>query len=91
MPGYNAKALIRFQQEKPARQKDSPHPNTPPNYGAKVQYAKEEPASIQAYPISKIHRSAATWLVASQEDAILTYNASDLILAAHSDARQLPQ
>lgn len=131
IPGYNAKALIRFQHEKPARRQDSPHPHTPPNYGAKVQYAKDSDTSL---PLDKegqrfIQQLAGTFLfparavdspllvslssiasqqskptqstkstakqlldyVASQEDAILTYNASDMILAAHSDASYLSE
>ena len=131
MPGYNAKALIRFQHKKPARRQDSPHPHTPPNYGAKVQYAKDADtstpldkdgqrfiqqlagtflfparavdspllvslssiASQQSKPTQSTKTTAQQLLdyVASQEDAILTYNASDMILAAHSDASYLSE
>jgi len=40
MPGYVTKALQRFSHDHPHRQQDQPHPHVPPNYGAKVQYAK---------------------------------------------------
>eukprot|EP00979_Chaetoceros_neogracilis_P016968 scaffold10166_cov289-Chaetoceros_neogracile.AAC.1 len=41
MPGYVWKALIRFQHILPKKPQHSPHPHTPPTFGAKVQYAKE--------------------------------------------------
>ena len=45
MPGYNEKSLVQFQHERPARRQNSPYPHTPPNYGAKQQYAKEADSS----------------------------------------------
>ena len=39
LPGYVAKARKQFGHEMPTRRQDSPYPYTPPNYGAKVQYA----------------------------------------------------
>ena len=38
MPGYIERALQRFQRTAPTTPEDSPHPHTPPKYGAKVQY-----------------------------------------------------
>lgn len=38
MPGYIAKALHRFEHPIPLRPQDSPHPWTPPVYGATIQY-----------------------------------------------------
>ena len=131
MPGYNAKALTRFHHEKPTTRQDSPHLHTPPNYGAKVQYAKgadesapldkdgqrfiqqltgtflfparavDSPllvslssiASQQSKPTQQTLKTARQLLdyIASQEEAVLTYNASDMILAAHSDASYLSE
>jgi hypothetical protein len=42
MPGYLPDALARFKKERPTKPQPQPHAHTPPNYGAKVQYAKEE-------------------------------------------------
>ena len=42
MPDYIPDALKRFKHERPGKVQLSPHPHTPPNYGAKQQYAKEE-------------------------------------------------
>ena len=42
IPGYVKKGLMQFGHEKPAQPQDSPFPHTPPNYGAKKQYAKSE-------------------------------------------------
>ena len=41
MPGYVENALQRFQHPEPARDQHQPHPHTVPNYGTKVQYAKQ--------------------------------------------------
>ena len=38
MPGYVARALMRFQHPEPTRPQDSPHAWQKPNYGAKTQY-----------------------------------------------------
>ena len=40
MPGYIPKALKRFEHKPPRKPQDQPYPHVPPNYGAKVQYAK---------------------------------------------------
>ena len=40
MPRYVQDALQRFKHNPPQRQQDQPYPHTPPEYGAKVQYAK---------------------------------------------------
>ena len=37
LPGYNTKALKRFNHEPPSKRQDSPYPHTPPKYGAKLQ------------------------------------------------------
>ena len=41
MLGYVKKACKRFNHEMPKRKQDSPHAHTKPNFGAKVQFAKE--------------------------------------------------
>ncbi|EJK67393.1 hypothetical protein THAOC_11579, partial [Thalassiosira oceanica] len=41
IPGYIEKTLLQFHHKAPARRQDSPFPHTPPDYGAKKQYAKE--------------------------------------------------
>jgi hypothetical protein len=41
MPGYISKARKEFGHEMPTRRQDSPFPNIPPKYGAKVQYAEQ--------------------------------------------------
>jgi hypothetical protein len=40
MPNYIKKALLKFLHSKPRRHQAQPHPWTPPNYGAKVQYTQ---------------------------------------------------
>ena len=131
MPGYNEKSLVQFQHEKPARRQDSPYPHTPPNYGAKQQYAKEADSSApldakgqkfiqklngrflyparavnspllmplsqlatqQNRPTEETEQRAKQLLdyIASQEEPILTYNASDMVLAGHADASYLSE
>ena len=39
LPGYNQKALLRFQHPPPTCPQDSPYPWTPPKYGQRVQFA----------------------------------------------------
>jgi hypothetical protein len=129
MPGYCPQALKEFGHVAPARRQDSPHPHTPPRYGAKTQYATdpdESPrldndgqkyiqrvngkflyvgravystlltplssiASQQAAPTEQTEKKAKQMLdyIASQDEPILTYNASDMVLAVHSDAGYL--
>jgi hypothetical protein len=49
MPGYVKKALQRFEHPTPTHHQSSPHPYTPPQYGAKVQYAQSaEPSTLTA-------------------------------------------
>ena len=131
MPGYKEKGLTQFQHEHPAKRQDSPHPHTPPKYGAKIQYAKDPDisapidakgqkfiqrvngkylylgravdgtllvplsslASQQAKPTEVTMTRARQFLdyVASQEDAILTFSASEMVLAGHSDASYLSE
>ena len=131
MPDYVATALRRFQHERPKRTQAQPHAHTPPNYGAKVQYAEQESdeqevskekkvfiqqvlgtflyyaravdstmlvalsaiASEQATPTEKTLQKIKQFLdyAASQEDAILTYHASNMVLAVHSDASYLSE
>ncbi len=50
MPGYLPKAFIRFKHEMPVKIQNSPHPYVIPQYGTKMQYAKEENESP---PLSK--------------------------------------
>ena len=40
MPGYVQDALQRFKHDPPPRRQDQPYSHTPPEYGAKVHYAK---------------------------------------------------
>ena len=131
MPGYGERALTRFQHEAPRTRQDSPHPHTPPNYGAKQQFVKDDDSSApldakgqkfiqqitgtflfegravnspllvplsslsseQAKPTETTLNKARQLLdyIASQEDPILTYHASDMILAAHADASYLSE
>ena len=129
MPGYKEKGLTQFQHKYPTKRQNSPHPHTPPKYGAKIQYAKAADtsapldtkgqkfiqrvngkylylghavegtllvplsslASQQTKPTEETMNSAKQFLdyVASQEDAILTFNASETVLAGHSDVSYL--
>ena len=51
LPGYNQKALIRFQHPLPSRPQDSPYPWTPPKYGQRIQYATISPnRCLQTHP-----------------------------------------
>jgi len=129
IPGYVQRALTRFQHEAPQRPQHSPHPHTPPNYGQKVQYAKEVDtsqkldkkdkkfiqevtgvflfyaravdntmlvalsaiASEQAEPTVNTMIKTKHFLdyAATHPDAVLTFRASDMVLAVHSDASYL--
>ncbi|EJK68827.1 hypothetical protein THAOC_09958 [Thalassiosira oceanica] len=129
MPDYIRKALAELGYTPPGRRQDSPHPHTPPKYGAKQQFASDPDASPvldkagikfiqqvigkflylargvdctilpalsslssqQAQPTeTTLERSHQLFhYLASQEEAILTYSASDMILAVHSDAGYL--
>jgi hypothetical protein len=131
MPDYIPDALTRFNRERPKRKQNQPHAHTPPNYGAKQQFAKPddtEPlldaagkkyvqqvlgtflyyaravdstmlvalsaiASEQAAPTQTTMRKVDQFLdyVASQEEAVLTYEASNMVLAVHSDASYLSE
>ncbi|EJK62785.1 hypothetical protein THAOC_16591 [Thalassiosira oceanica] len=131
MPGYGAKALTRFQHPAPSTRQDSPHPHTPPNYGAKQQFATPADTSTQLdsqgqkfiqqvngtflfkgravnspllVPLSSLSSQQASPtettmtkarqlldFIASQEEPILTYHASEMILAAHADASYLSE
>ena len=126
MPGYIQKALIKFKHEKPKKTQNSPHPHVLPQYGTKIQYAKDEEiseplskeetkyvqavvgtllyyaravdstiltslssiATEQAKPTKETMKKVKQLLdyCATQEDAVITYNASNMILAVHSDA-----
>ncbi len=50
MPGYLQKAFTRFNHKMPVKIQNSPHPHVIPQYGAKMQYAKEDNEST---PLSK--------------------------------------
>jgi len=131
MLGYVPKACKRFQHMLPKTKQDSPYPSVKPNYGAKVQYAKEIDhtrtlnkeektfvqqvvgtflfygraidstmlmplstiASTQAEPTEETLERTKQFLdyAASNPDAILTYSASDMVLAVHSDASYLSE
>ena len=131
MPGYVPKALKRFDHQPPTRPQDQPYPHVPPNYGAKVQYAKSADvsppltkegkkyvmqvtgtflfyaravdstmlpalsaiASEQNAPTENTMKRVRQFLdyAASQEEAIITYSASDMVLAIHSDASYLSE
>ena len=41
LPGYVKKALQQYNHAAPTKRQDSPFQHTPPNYGAKVQYATQ--------------------------------------------------
>ena len=130
IPGYVKRALTRFKHELTTIQ-NQPYPHVPPNYGAKVQYAKtsdDSPplskedkkyimqvtgtflfyaravdgtmltalsalASEQANPTEVTMKKCKQFLdyAATQEDAVLTYRASDMVLAIHSDASYLSE
>eukprot|EP00804_Cyclotella_cryptica_P013547 CCRYP_012910-RA/>CCRYP_012910-RA protein AED:0.33 eAED:0.31 QI:0/0/0/1/1/1/2/0/567 len=105
MPGYKAKALKQFQHKSPSEPQHSPFPTKPIKYGAKKQYAT--PTSTAPLLDKKgkkfIQQSAAPTqdtttqtlqlldYLATQEEAVLTHHASDMILAAHSDASYLSE
>ena len=131
MPGYIPKALKRFDHEPPLKRQDQPYPHVPPNYGARVQYAKaadDSPplskqdkkfvmqvtgtflfyaraidstmlpalssiASEQNAPTKNTMKKVKQFLdyAASQEEAIITYRASDMVLSIHSDASYLSE
>ena len=56
MPGYIDNALHRFNHMRPKRLQNQPHKHVPPNYGAKVQYAKPKdespPSAVRIKPSS---------------------------------------
>ena len=129
MPGYCNQACQQFHHKMPKRQQDQPYPHTPPNYGAKTQFTKEEDnapilnatkkkfiqevigvflyyaravdctmlcalstlASQQAKPTKNTMTRVKQFLdyAASNPDATITYQASDMILAVHSNASYL--
>ena len=131
MPGYIPRALKRFEHEPPLKRQDQPYPHVPPNYGARVQYAKaaddSDPlskqdkkfvmqvtgtflfyaraidstmlpalssiASEQNAPTKNTMKKVKRFLdyAASQEEAIITYRASDMVLSIHSDASYLSE
>ena len=131
MLGYVPKACKRFQHMMPKTKQSSPYPSVKPNYGAKVQYAKEADqsrilnkeektfvqqvvgtflfygraidstmlmplsaiASMQAEPTEETLERVKQFLdyAASNPDAILTYSASNMVLAIHSDASYLSE
>jgi hypothetical protein len=126
MPGYLPEAFIRFKHKMPIKIQNSPHPHMITQYGAKMQYAKEENespplskeetkciqavtgtllyyaravhatilpslssiATEQAKPTQETMKTVKQLLdyCATQEEAIITYNTSKMILAVHSDA-----
>ena len=45
MLGYVGKACTRFQHKAPTRSQDSLYQHAIPNYGSKIQYAKEDDSS----------------------------------------------
>jgi hypothetical protein len=126
MPGYLQKACTRFKHKMLVKIQNSPHPHVIPQYGAKMQYAKDDNespplskeetkyiqvvagtllyyarvvdatilpslssiATKQAKPTQEMMKTVKQLLdyCATQEEAIITYNASKMILAVHSDA-----
>ena len=131
MPGYINDALIEFGHPRPKRKQPAPYTYTPPNYGAKAQYAKVDPnepilgkdeikfiqrvvgkfnfigraidgtlqtalsaiASEQAAPTKNTMDKVKQFLdyVASHEEPVLTYSASEMVLAGHSDGSYLSE
>jgi hypothetical protein len=131
MPGYVAKALKRFQHDKPTKPQHQPYPHNPKHYGQKVQYAEpmdssppldksqkkfiqevtgtflfyaravdgtmltalSSIASEQANPTENTMKKCLQFLdyAATQEDAVVTYRKSDMVLAIHSDASYLSE
>ena len=131
MPGFVGEACKEFKHPRPKRKQDSPYPWSPPKYGAKQQYAKQdsnEPilgkdeikyiqrvvgkfnffaraidgtmqpalsalASEQAAPTASTMKKVKQFLdyALSQEEAVLTFSASDMILAGHSDGSYLSE
>ena len=59
MPGYVEKALQRFTHPTPTKPQHAPHPWTPPDYGARVQYA--EPKG--PWTSKKLHAPTNYWYV----------------------------
>ena len=131
MEGYAAKDLKELGHPMPSRKQYSPHPHTPPKYGAKQQFAADPDtsplldkngkrfvqrvtgkflylargvdltmltslsaiASKQSKPTVDTMRKVRQLLdyAATQEEAIITYRASDMVLAAHADASYLSE
>ena len=131
MPEYVPEALKRFKRECPRRKQTSPHAHTPITYGAKQQFATQEPpatplnkegklfvqqvlgtflyyaravdctmlvalsaiAAEQASPTEATMRKIEQFLdyAASHPQAGVTYHASDMVLAIHSDASYLSE
>jgi hypothetical protein len=127
MPGYLAKAMIRFNHETPIRIQNSPHCHIEIQYGSKQQYVNDEEvlspplnkeetkyvqavagtllyyaravdstilpalssvATEEAQPMQKMIEKEKQLLnyCATQEEAIITYLASKMILCIHSNA-----
>jgi hypothetical protein len=64
MPGYVEKALQQFMHPAPSKQQNAPHPWTPPDYGAKVQYARPEDGSqpLDKQGITLLQQTIGTFL-----------------------------
>jgi len=131
MPEYVPEALKHFKHECPRGKQTSPHAHTPISYGAKQQFATQEPpaaplnkegklfvqqvldtflyyaravdctmlvalsaiAAEQASPTEATMRKVEQFLdyAASQPQAGVTYHASDMVLAIHSDTSYLSE
>jgi hypothetical protein len=94
MPGYVQKALIQFN-HKQRKKQNQPFPHTPIICKRNINSApldKHGKKYIQkAEPTEETLEQTKQLLdyLATQEEAILTYNKSDMILAVHSDASYL--
>ncbi len=99
MPGYIKKALLRFKQGKPKKMQNSPHPHTIPDYGNKIEYTadkddtpklgKDDTKYIQQVAGTLFYYARAEQLldyISTQQEAIIAYRASDMILSVHSNA-----
>ena len=54
IPGYIDNALNRFNHMQPKQLQNHPHKHAPPNYGAKVQYARPEDKSPPSAAMTKL-------------------------------------
>ena len=63
MPGYISDALKEYEHHRPKRKQDSPAPYSPPQYGAKKQYTKQDDESPKLNDKAKKIHTKSNWKI----------------------------